>query len=63
MWALETMSYTRSDNTRFLEQYFADDKEIKGVAELLRKADEYYDKAIEIASSDIESEEKVNGVA
>ena len=63
LWALEVLSYTRLDNAVFLEQYFADDKEIKDAAELLRQADECYDKAFEIAKSNIENEEKANQVA
>lgn len=63
LWALEAMSYTRLDNAVFLEQYFADDKEIKDAAQLLRKADEYYDQALEIAEGDIKSKEKANQVA
>jgi len=63
LWALEALSYTRLDNAVFLEQYFADDKEIKEAAQLLRKADEYYDQALEIAEGDIKSKEKANQVA
>jgi len=59
LWALEALSYTRLDNTKFLEQYFADDKEIKEAAELLRKAGAYYDKALEIVKGDIKSEKKL----
>jgi len=63
LWALETLSYTRLDNAEFLEEYFAGDEEVKEAAELLRNAGECYDKALEIAKSDIKNEGKVNEVA
>lgn len=63
MWALEAMSYSRLDNAKFLEKRFVGEKEIKEAAELLRKADKCYDKALEIAKSDIESDEKAGRVA
>lgn len=61
--ALEFMSYNRLDNARFLEHYFADDKEIKEVVGLFKKAGELYNKALAIAKDDIERREKVNEVA
>ena len=61
--ALEFMSYNRLDNARFLDQYFADDKGIRQVAELLRNAGELYNKALEIAKDDIKGGKKVNEVA
>lgn len=63
LWALEAMSYTRLDNAKFLEQHFAADREIKEAAQLLRDANEYYEKALEIAKGNIENEEKANEVA
>lgn len=63
LWALEALSYTRWDNAEFLEQRFAGNEEIKEAADLLRNADECYDKVLEIAQGDLENKEKANKVA
>jgi len=62
LWALETMSYTRSDNAAFLKGYFAGDEQVEEAAILLQGAGEHYQEVLEKVTTGIEDEEEIEEV-
>ena len=57
-WALETLSYTRTDNAAYLEQRFPEDEDVLKAAALLREAGLCYQEVATLACPKIDLDQK-----
>ncbi|URZ04982.1 cysteine peptidase family C39 domain-containing protein [Clostridium felsineum] len=61
-WILETLKYSRSDNAKFLEQFFENNSNLKKASELFKEASENYNKSLKIMKKG-RNEENINEVS